>query len=82
MRPNTPHAVFTPEDCIVLGGHFYTFHGLQDTVYGIIHCFTMDNILTNSEHPDARVLLFRMMQYVYKFYVQGENAESESSIFV
>lgn len=66
------------EHSIVLGGHFYSFVNLQDTIHAIIHCFAMDNILTNTEHPDTHVLLFRMMQYLYKYYVQGANAQSES----
>jgi len=80
MRPNTPHAVFTMEHSIVLGGHFYSFVNLQDTVIAIIHCFVSDNLVTNTEHPDTRVLLFRMMQYLYKYYVQGADARSESYI--
>jgi hypothetical protein len=78
MRPNTPHAVFTVEHSIVLRGHFYSFVNLQETVNAIIHCFAMDNLVTNTEHPNTRVLLFRMMQYLYKYYVQGANATSES----
>lgn len=81
MKPNTPHAVFTAEHTIALGGHFYSFSNLQDTVSAIIHCFAADNIVTNTEHPETRVLLFRMMQYLYKFYVKGANPQSESFIF-
>lgn len=64
----------------MLGGHFYSFVNLQDTVISIIHCFVSDNLVTNTEHPDTRVLLFRMMQYLYKYYVQGADARSESYI--
>jgi len=78
MKPNTPHAVFTVEHSIVLGGHFYSFSNLQETVNAIIHCFAIDNIVTNTEHPETRVLLFRMMQYLYKFFVQGADVRSES----
>ena len=77
MRPNTPHAVFTTEHSIVLGGHFYSFTNLQDTVSGIIHCFCVDNMVTNTEHPPTRVLLLRMMQCLYKFFVQGADPQSE-----
>jgi hypothetical protein len=77
MKPNTPHAVFTTENTIALGGHFYSFATLHDTVVGIIHCFAVDNVVTNTEHPDTRDLLFRMMEYLYKFYVRGADAESK-----
>ena len=37
----------------------------------------MDTLVTNTEHPKTRVLLFRMLQYVYKFYVEGADTKSE-----
>jgi hypothetical protein len=77
MKPNTPHAVFTTEHAIALGGHFYSFTNLQDTISAIIHCFAIDKMVTNGEHPETRVLLFRMMQYLYKFYVTRADARSE-----
>lgn len=81
MKPNTPHAVFTMEHSIALGGHFYSFANLHDTVVGIIHCFAVDNIVTNAEHPETRVLLFRMMEYLVKFYLKGADARSEPFLF-
>lgn len=77
MKPNTPHAVFTMEHSIALGGHFLSFANLQETLFGIIHGFCIDNLVTNTEHPKTRVLLFRMLQYVYNFYVHDANPESE-----
>jgi hypothetical protein len=76
MKPNTPHAVFTIEHSIALGGHFYSFANLQDTISGIIHCFAVDNLITNTEHPETSVLLFRMMEYLYKFHVKGADPQS------
>jgi len=81
MKPNTPHAVFTAEPTIALSGHFYSFTNLQDTASAIIHCFAVDNIMTNAEHPETRLLLFRMMQYLDKFYVKGADAQSEPFVF-
>lgn len=78
MQANTPHAVFTTKHTIVLGGHFYSFANLHSTVAGIIHCFAVDSIVTNTEHPATRILLARMMQYLYKFYVQGADPQSNS----
>jgi hypothetical protein len=76
MKPNTPHAVFTLEHSIALGGHFYSFANLQDTISGIIHCFAVDSVITNAEHPETHVLLFRMMEYLYKFHVKGADPQS------
>lgn len=65
MKPNTPHAVFTTADCICFGGHFYSATNLQDTFFGIVHCFMAGDLITNTEHPKTRLLLRRMMQYYY-----------------
>ena len=80
MKPNTPHAVFMTQHSIVVGGHFYSFATLHNTVAAIIHCFAVDNMVTNTEHPCTRPILFRMMQYLYKFYVQGSDTQSQSFI--
>jgi hypothetical protein len=39
MRPNTAHAVFTPDNVICHGGHFYASSTMQDTMFGIVHTF-------------------------------------------
>ncbi|KAJ5471990.1 hypothetical protein N7539_008559 [Penicillium diatomitis] len=35
MPPSWPHAVFTPEDCLAVGGHFYTVSHLGSTLAGL-----------------------------------------------
>ena len=77
MKPNTPHAVFTTDHSIAVGGHFYSFGDVQQTFFGVVHAFVMDNLVTNTEHPKTRVLLLRMLQYVYKFYVEGADPKSK-----
>ncbi|RDH26387.1 hypothetical protein BDQ94DRAFT_176410 [Aspergillus welwitschiae] len=32
MPPSCPHAVFTPDDCLAVGGHFYTAAHLGSTL--------------------------------------------------
>ena len=77
MKANTPHAVFTTKHCIAIGGHFFLFSNMQQTIFGLVHAFVMDTLVTNTEHLRTRVLLFRMLQYVYKFYVQGADPISK-----
>ena len=77
MKANTPHAVFTTEHCIAVGGHFYSFANIQPTFFGLVHAFIMDSLVTNTEHPKTRVLLLRMLQYLYKFIVQGADPKSK-----
>jgi len=77
MKPNTPHAVFTLEHSIFVGGHFFSFANIQQSFFGLVHAFVMDTLVTNTEHPGTRILLFRMLQYLYKFYVQGADPKSK-----
>lgn len=35
MPPSCPHAVFTPDDSLVVGGHFYTSAHLPSTLEGL-----------------------------------------------
>jgi hypothetical protein len=78
MRPNTPHSVFTTEHSIAVGGHFFSFASIRETVFGLVHTFCVDGLVTNTEHPKTRVLLFRMLQYLYKFYVERADPISKS----
>ncbi len=81
MRPNTPHAVFTTEHSIVFGGHFYSTSNIQDSFYGIVHCFMANRLITNTEHGKTRGLLLRMMQYFYKCFVLGADTDGTSFLF-
>jgi hypothetical protein len=82
MRPNTPHAVFTVHHSIATGGHFYSFSNLQDTLSGIVHTCVLDRTITPSEHPTTRILLFRMLQYAYKFFVHRSARDREFAAFI
>ncbi len=77
MKLNTPYAIFTTNHPIAVGGHFYSFSNIQQTFFGLVHAFVMDNLVTNTEHLRTRVLLLRMLQYVYKFYVEGADLKSK-----
>jgi hypothetical protein len=63
MRPNRPHMVFTLEDSILVGGHFYcpsTFDlslaaGLQEHLFG--------RSSTNAAHLASETILYRTIRY-------------------
>lgn len=69
MRPNTPHAVFTAENAICYGSHYYSTSNLQDTLFSIIHCFVANRLITNTDHAPSRRLLQRMMTYFFEVLV-------------
>lgn len=65
MRPNTPHAVFTPKHAICHGGHYYACTTMRDTMFGIVHALIGGNVLTNAEHPASRLLLRRIATFYH-----------------
>ncbi|KAH6871656.1 hypothetical protein BKA70DRAFT_1450930 [Coprinopsis sp. MPI-PUGE-AT-0042] len=72
MAPNTVHAVWTMENSICYGGHFYSVPTLLSTVVGLIHAFIGEDFLTNTQHVASRFLLRRMVHFFHHaFVVQG-----------
>lgn len=83
MRPNQPHAVFTPEHSIVHGGHFYALSTIQDTFAGIVHCFVGGGLLSNTEHVASRTLLQRIVYFYHDVLVMNHlDAQGVLSPFV
>ena len=71
MRPNLPHAVYTPEHAICHGGHFYAISTIQDTMFGLVHSFIAGNLVTNTDHITSRLLLRRMAHFYHGALVVG-----------
>jgi hypothetical protein len=70
MRPNTPHAVFTPENAICHGGHFYATSTMQDTMFGVVHTFICPTSLTNENKPSHCLVLRRIAAFYHDVFVQ------------
>jgi hypothetical protein len=70
MRPNTPHAVFTPENSICHGGHFYAMSTMQDTMFGIVNTFMSPDALTNSDRPTHGIILRRIATFYHDVLVK------------
>ncbi len=78
MRPGTPHFVVTVEDCMAIGGHFYSKENFLATLQAIAleHCMGVS--ITNTEHPTAPLILFKLMnEYseILKFYTDLEEGQ-------
>jgi hypothetical protein len=72
MRPNTPHAVLTPNASICHGGFFFSTSNLRSTCYGHLMTFSLSTLLTNTGRTTESQLLFRkMLGYYYEVYTQG-----------
>ncbi|KAH6902505.1 hypothetical protein BKA70DRAFT_1026160, partial [Coprinopsis sp. MPI-PUGE-AT-0042] len=77
MAPNTLHAVWTMENAICHGGHFYSIATMLTTVVGLIHAFIGDADLTNTVHIPSRLLLRKMVHFFHHTFVVQDDAESE-----
>ncbi|KAF8066069.1 hypothetical protein FPV67DRAFT_1359440, partial [Lyophyllum atratum] len=66
MRPNTIHAVLTPDASICRGGHFYATATIRDSVYGLYHTFVASSYITNALHKSAsEQMLMRMLRFFH-----------------
>ena len=65
MRPDTPHTVITINHSICYGGHFFVMSCMTDTLVGMTHAFMADSYITNTHHTKSRLLLRRMVIFVY-----------------
>ncbi|KAF8174866.1 hypothetical protein BJ912DRAFT_1064510 [Pholiota molesta] len=71
MRPNTLHAVYTPEHAVCRGGHFYATSTMQDTFVGLVHAFICDKFITNTSHAPSRFILAEMINFYHTALVKN-----------
>ncbi len=67
MGPRTPHFVVIVEDCMAIGDHFYTKEKFSATLRAIILEYCMGVALTNTEHPIAPLVLFKLLEVSSRF---------------
>ncbi|KAL4887785.1 hypothetical protein BDV59DRAFT_162914 [Aspergillus ambiguus] len=57
LPPSCPHAVFTPDDCLAVGGHFFTAAHLGTTLCGLKHQEDCPEICNEDLDPTTYSLL-------------------------
>ena len=67
MRPGTPHFVLTAEDCLSVGGHFYSTATYELTLKSVMHEFYAGNVITNTHIPTAPIYLFKTLGYYHSW---------------
>lgn len=82
MRPNTPHAVHTVEHSICRGGHCYAASTMLASEISIIQTFAADDILTNTCHDAAGLLVRRVLSLFHDILVLGKGSKSAFYPFV
>ena len=81
MRPNTPHAVVTPDAAICHGGHYLSTSTLRSTCYGYLMGFSLSTLITNTNHTTECQLLFRkLLGYYYEVYTQGQRDDAGNEL--
>ncbi|TDL14022.1 hypothetical protein BD410DRAFT_867662 [Rickenella mellea] len=64
MMPATPHFVFTTEDCLTFGGHFYSAANFVDTLRALTLEHFMGSAITNAQHSKSVFILVKVfVQY-------------------
>lgn len=75
MRPNTIHAVYTPQSSVVHGGHFFATSTMRDTLAATFHTSVLNELMTNTDHPPAYASLRRLIDLFHCALVEGKNDE-------
>jgi hypothetical protein len=63
MRPDCEHIVYTLEDTIVTGGHFYAATTLEQSMWSGLREHLFGRTSTNAEHLASEAILHRLMCY-------------------
>lgn len=63
MRPGTPHFVVTTEDCLTIGGHFYSRQNFDTSLYAMVLENRFGQGITNTDHITAPIILIRLFMY-------------------
>jgi hypothetical protein len=61
MRPGIVHSVTTMQDCIAVGGHFFSAPTIKYSLYSIFHTFVGSNSITNVPTDDEQQMLLRIV---------------------
>lgn len=64
MRPGTPHFVISSEDCLAIGGHFYSWKTLDKTMMAMVFERYVGTLTTNTAHSKCGIVFIRMLSYL------------------
>lgn len=70
MRPNTPHCVYTAENTIAHGSHFFATNVLRDSAYGLMHSVISHDLVAASSHPGSRMMIQRIIMFYSRAFVE------------
>lgn len=59
MPPGMPYIVLTSEDCLTVGGHFYSVGTLHRTLGGLVLEYYLGPLISDASHSPVITVLFR-----------------------
>lgn len=62
MQPGTPHHIISTEDTIAIGGHFFSTFLFSKTLEALIIEHFVAEFITNTEHTEVHIVLFKMLR--------------------
>ena len=66
MKPYTVHYVVTTEDCLAIGGHFYSSHMYTWMLSAMVVEHYIGNLVTNTSHLHMPIILYQHFAEVYE----------------
>lgn len=75
IRPCTPYCVYTVENSITHGSHFYSLSTMQDTFFGLVHNLARGSSITESPSQPFRHILRTIVQYLYNALVHNMDSQ-------
>ncbi|TFK58405.1 hypothetical protein BDN72DRAFT_865962, partial [Pluteus cervinus] len=78
MRPNTPHAVITPESAICQRVYFICYTTIRETSYGLFDSVTRNHTLTGMEEFNDTLFLIRRTVMYWAHIIPGNPAPQHS----
>lgn len=82
MRPNTLHAVYSPDHAVCRGGHFYATSTIQDMFSGMVHCLVCNYVSTNSCYPESRFIMAEMINFYHMALVKQAVIDGQSVVTI
>ena len=77
MQPGVIHAVFSLEDTIIVGGHFYSKETLSLSLLAGIHEHLEGRLITNTQHLASESILHALTVY-YSNVIEVDQMEDGS----
>ena len=72
MHPGTVHSVTTLQDCVAVGGHFFSISTMKYSIYSAFHTFVASHTITNVPIDAEQQMLLRIILFWHKAMCNGE----------